>query len=226
MCGTTLATDDGLARHRRAKHAAKDDGLVGSTVLRDRGWTPAMIRRFLGEPDKRATNPHHRSGPPMRLYSLERAIFEEQRPEWRWAKERAEERSSLARGAANAKKAQHLAELEAIQVHVLQLAVDEVRRRAIASYNAHKEANWREEWEPATLESGQVFLERISVNYVRHHLTAYDGRMEGAAGRIGAGDARDLIREKVYEAIAKVYPELARECRRQLETRRAREVMR
>ena len=36
--------------------------------LKDRGWTDSLIRKFLSEADKTRTNPHYRSGPPMRLY--------------------------------------------------------------------------------------------------------------------------------------------------------------
>ena len=40
--------------------------------LKHRGWTDAMIRDHLGDPDKQGVNPHYRSGPQTRLYSIER----------------------------------------------------------------------------------------------------------------------------------------------------------
>ena len=39
-----------------------------ATQLKARGWTDALIRDLLGAPDQTRINPHHRSGPPMRLY--------------------------------------------------------------------------------------------------------------------------------------------------------------
>ncbi|MFF5251692.1 hypothetical protein ACFY4K_06460 [Streptomyces leeuwenhoekii] len=40
--------------------------------LRARGWTPRMVRRFLGEPDLLRPHPSVRSAPPLRLYAVER----------------------------------------------------------------------------------------------------------------------------------------------------------
>jgi hypothetical protein len=39
--------------------------------LRERGWTPAMVRDFLGAPDELRRNPVFSSAPPMRLWTLE-----------------------------------------------------------------------------------------------------------------------------------------------------------
>ncbi|MBB6171646.1 hypothetical protein HNR23_001706 [Nocardiopsis mwathae] len=40
--------------------------------LRQRGWSPAMVRDLLGAPDRTRTNPIFRSGAPMALYRLPR----------------------------------------------------------------------------------------------------------------------------------------------------------
>ena len=65
-----------------------------------------------------------------------------------------------------------------------------------------------------------VFLDRITVNYIRHELTQYDGALVEVAGQTGIQQAVDAIRARVYEAIADAYPMLADECTRQLERKR------
>ena len=40
--------------------------------LKHRGWTDAMIRDLLGEPDKRGANPHYRKAAPTRLFKISR----------------------------------------------------------------------------------------------------------------------------------------------------------
>ncbi|SRR5258708_36382399 len=45
---------------------------ITKTDLITRGWTEGLIKKHLGEPDELKTNPHYKSGPPMRLYSMSR----------------------------------------------------------------------------------------------------------------------------------------------------------
>jgi hypothetical protein len=44
----------------------------GRPTLRERGWTDALIARFLPEPDLLAPNPHYRCGAPRKLYLIAR----------------------------------------------------------------------------------------------------------------------------------------------------------
>jgi hypothetical protein len=72
----------------------------------------------------------------------------------------------------------------------------------------------------ATLESDPSFLQRITVNYLRHRLSRYDSELERLFGKVGVRDAYAALNLKVYSAIADAYPELADECRRQEERKR------
>lgn len=64
-----------------------------STVLSRPGWTPGAIKRFLGEPDATAPNPHYRRASPMRLYLLARVEAVEATPEFRdWSAKCAQRR--------------------------------------------------------------------------------------------------------------------------------------
>lgn len=73
--------------------------MLGPGTLADRSpaWTPAAIRKFLGEPDKTVRNPVYRNAPPMRMFSTERVETVEASGEWK-AWEEASRRRSAASG--------------------------------------------------------------------------------------------------------------------------------
>jgi hypothetical protein len=184
-------------------------------ALRERGWTPVMVRDFLGEPDDTRPNPRYRSAAPMRLWTLAKVEAAEASREFGGRKAEAEARSAAGKARA-AEKAQELAErVSSIEVNVPRLPRADLIRRACDSYNA-----WSQDFR-ATPGSSPEFLDRICVNYLRHELTDYERALESLYGQVGRADARDIIREKVYNAIADAYPDLAAECRRQELTRSA-----
>jgi hypothetical protein len=103
------------------------------------------------------------------------------------------------------------------QLAVLPLAM--VRRAAIDHYNARLADRFNDDREPATEASDGYFLTRITVNFLRHEMTAYDRTLEAVRGRIGVREAEQQIRVRVYTVIGEKYPDLAEECRRQLAAR-------
>ena len=62
------------------------DGLPVSELLR-RGWTHRLIGKLLGAPDQLERNPHHRSGPKMRLYARTRVLKAEASPNFQAVQE-------------------------------------------------------------------------------------------------------------------------------------------
>src|SRR4051812_766800 len=75
FCTPSGARPRGLARGLPiGHHAALLDHPItlGMPALKARGWSPAMIRRLVGEPDRLAPNPRARSAAPARLYAVER----------------------------------------------------------------------------------------------------------------------------------------------------------
>ena len=70
---------------------------IGAPGLKERGWTEAMIRALLGDPDLYADNPNYKSAAPMRLWRLQRAEAIEGTPEFAAARERAERQCAAAR---------------------------------------------------------------------------------------------------------------------------------
>ena len=187
-----------------------DDDMLSTAALRNRGWTPAMIKRLLGEPNKFKTNPIYRSAAPMKLYDAKRVEGIEQSIEFAVAKDKAALRSQAGRSIAEDKRKTLLAAIEKMQITVTVLESSVLLRRAINSYNNAPRRVRDDNW--ASENSDQSFLERIQVNFIRHELTSYDYHLWEVAGQIGVNEARIAIAEKVFDAIADAYPQFAAEC--------------
>src|SRR6516162_10001208 len=87
---------------------------------------------------------------------------------WRLAADRSRARSEAGKAVA-ARKADELIErAEQLPITVTRLPLDQLQKRAIASYNAfHEEVLWERvnDYEKADAQSDPAFLSRITVNY-------------------------------------------------------------
>jgi hypothetical protein len=141
---------------------------------------------------------------------------------WQAARRKAGKRQSAAARAVETKQAAMQRRLERLKIDVERLDREAVTDRAIRSWNAWKTDMLLErghDFDPASRNSRPEFLERITVNYIRHHLTHYDEHLDDVRGRVGVGLAWADISAKVFAAIAEAYPWLAEECKRQAERR-------
>ena len=90
----------------------------------------------------------------------------------------------------------------------------ELIRSACESYNAYKEEKALRsgfyDWQRATPDSGTPFLDRITVNYLRHSLSHYDAELTRISGKVGKEEAYVHLNSKVYGASAKAFPVLPR----------------
>ncbi|GHH02878.1 hypothetical protein [Streptomyces lanatus] len=219
---TTKATTDENSPEGQRKH-------LSAAGLRARGWTPAMVRQLLGEPDLLRSHPHFHSAPQTRLYSIERVEAAEQSEEFRAASAVAARRSAAARAAALRRRREVLTRIAALPLQVPRLAPGTLAAQAVRHRNRREEE--RRSWRgshggrpaavtgAATVEGAAAdVLDRWKVDYLRHRVTRDEGSLDENAlhGRIGRAAAEELLRRRVYAAIAKAYPELARECERRL----------
>ncbi|KMS69033.1 hypothetical protein ACM01_36595 [Streptomyces viridochromogenes] len=184
-----------------------------------------MMRQLLGEPDLLRTNPHLRSAPRTRLYSIERVRAVERSEEFRAASAAAARRSAAARAAALRRRREVLARIAAEPIEVPRPAPDRLAALAVEHRNRLDEerALWRKGHvaDPATVDSAEPrALDRWKVDYLRHRMTRYDGILAELSGRTGRAAAEELLRHRIYAAISQAYPALARECERRLRERR------
>lgn len=108
---------------------------VTLSTVKSRGWTEAMVREVLGEPDATAPNPHYRSaGAPMRLYYLDRVIAAESTDEFAAAKAKADRRRKSSRKGLQAARA--VQEAESTMRAEADRAADEMQTESWADNHA------------------------------------------------------------------------------------------
>jgi len=184
-----------------------------ATGLKLRGWTDTLIKNFLGDPDRTAENRHYKSGPPVRLYKLSRVEAVESSDEFKQAHGKAQERSRRQKAVAQEQSKKLLQKVSEMPITVDLLPLDKVLDDAIRHFNAHPKRE--RDNRGADKGSDQPFLDRIMVNHIRHNLTHYDKFLDEVERKTAAMDARELINQRIYDAIAQEYPDLGTECDRQ-----------
>ncbi len=133
--------------------------------------------------------------------------------------QRARARSASSRATADHRRDELLARVQAEPVPVPELPLPDVQRAAIKSYNARVANRGDGGGGGASEDSDPDFLDRVTVNYLRHELSGYEARLTGLFGQVGRAEATTVVREQVYGAIADTYPDLAMECVRQEDER-------
>ena len=182
------------------------DEFVTAPELRDGGWTEAMVREFLGEPDDTYVNPHWRSGPPGRLWLRSRVNQVMASPEWRDRRVAARKRRRSSAKAVETKRAKLQQYAENVEIVVPVLPVDRLVRGAIASYNT-AERRERDGFH-ASIFSDLDFLDRICRNYLRHEITHYEHELAIIYGKVGVDSAYAEIKARVMDEIDAAYPTL------------------
>lgn len=164
-------------------------------------------------PFEETKNPHYKSGPPARLYNrseveqLANSVGKE-----KLLAKRAK-RSEVARKAAERRAAQLIERAEQLVIEVVSIPREQLITQACDNYNSlpkrERDGNYADQY------SDQEFLERITVNYIRHRLTKYEDYLAAIEGEVGVSEAYSIIRERILDKIADVYPWLSDECLRQ-----------
>ncbi|MGW3287873.1 hypothetical protein ACWDR3_24910 [Streptomyces sp. NPDC001002] len=197
---------------------------ISTTGLLARGWTRGMIRRLLGQPDLLRDNPHFRAAPQIRLYGVERVEAAEQGEEFKSLAAAAVRRSVAAKAAAQRRRREVLARIAAEPIEVPRLAPRRLEQLAVEHRRRHDEE--KRPYERVVRDTttdrripGHLTPDGWKVDYLRHRLTRYEELLDGVHGSSGRSVAEELLRRRIYAAIAEAYPNLGQECERQLSER-------
>ena len=192
---------------------------INKSLLKQRGWTESMIKKFLRDTDAEKDNPMYRSGPPMKLYAMSRVLAAESEDSFVARKAKAESRSNKMKNVADMKKQELMEQIDNMEFKIKAISEENLIKKAIKNYNDFHETMGMERnnfsFDYATPKSDKIFLERIEVNYVRHNLTKYDTALETMAGKIGVHEAVLKIKFMILDAISEKYPYLSRACKLQ-----------
>jgi len=202
--------------HINGDDKLNNNNLITKTGLKERGWTESLIKRFFPVPTKEAPNPYYRSvGAPMKLYDLDKVGSIESSPNFVQAKIVAEKRKDAGIKSAEKKRKTTIKWAETLpNPDIPVYSKKKLYKLACQHYNdlwllrgcIDKRADVRQSTD---------FLNRISVNYLRHALSPYEERLIATRGMVGASEARQIIRERILATIAVKYPCLSNECERQ-----------
>jgi hypothetical protein len=199
-----------------------DKEFITKAGLKERGWTDAAISRFVPEYDEISPNPQFNKTASIKLYCLTRIKEVERSNEFKEFKEftlASDKRNDAVPKAAEVQKQNLLAEIKGWEIVVTSEPLDKVRCDAINAYNGHQGLIYEYEFSEirfATEDSDQNFLDRITVNYLRHQLSDYGRCPIQLLGPTGKDEADKALRDKILLAIAERFPQLATECRRQV----------
>lgn len=183
--------------------------------LKDRGWSNGLIDTLLGSPDKTARNPVFRSKAPVKLWSRSRVEVAELRPEFIAHQSRRDTYSSSAKYAADRKRRELLDKVSAIQIEVERHPIGGIINRAVSEWEniGAMRGDYGRDGEGAD----EITKKRWAVNYVRHNLIHPSHGLVLYPGQTGINEAQASLEGKIYDAIARSYPELADAARNQAE---------
>lgn len=183
---------------------------ISKTGLKQRGWTDRAIDIYLSQCDKESRNPHYKKAPPMKLYLLERVTAVEHSTEYQRFLKKNTGRITGAQKAVDTKKDRLIKEVMTWDIQLKPERSHTITQSAIQAYNKFHQD------EQVSHNNNISFLNRITVNYLRHKLTNYDEKLNVLFGKVGKDEAYVLLNKKIYKKISDQYPDLSSECHRQL----------
>lgn len=181
------------------------------TTLKKRGWTEKLIKLFFPIPSETKENPMYKSAAPMQLYHLSKVIEIENTKEFKNALVSTNKFKESSKKAIETKINKLNDYLKNLKIDVPVFERKDLLKKSIDHFND------RNDIERASRNSDSAFLNRITVNFIRHILTNYEDELEEIFGKVGVNKAYLEVKKKVYDAISVKYPYLKPECDEQYE---------
>jgi hypothetical protein len=185
-------------------------GRISLAQLRKRGWSRQLVQRLLPEWQATMTNPHYKTSPRIKLFSVARVEAIEATEEFQAAREDRKPRTEAVAQAIVARKVRIRKRLERITIAVPRLDWEALIEKASRQhqYQGARPA-------PPTDDAPPERLDQTAVNYLRRVITLNHRYVADRQSRIGLRLARREFTTRVLVAIAETYPALQSECDRQ-----------
>lgn len=190
-----------------------NDEYITKPHLKNRGWTDAMVKKFLGAPDMTKPNPHYKSAAPMGLWLAKRVNQAERTAAWKAEKEKSVGRKASAQKAVKTKTQKAIEFAQTVAIMVPTMDYEKLLDKACKSYNSwhqyDRNGYFKFDFNPASpLESDKDFLHRITTNYLRHECTSYENELYKLYGKTGVSEAHDILQQRINDEICRIYPQL------------------
>ncbi len=179
------------------------------TELKTRGWTLSKITLWLKEPDEIRKNPLYRTASPTKLYLKERVISLEGNKSFKdWLLKTKTSRDKLS---ASQKKVHEIKKEELFKyINGLEIKIEKFHKNQLYKFAVRHYNNlWdsRNKYDKyATVDASDDFLNRISLNMLRHENEHYELELNKMFGKTGNDDAYILLKNKINDEIFKIYP--------------------
>lgn len=176
-------------------------------LIEEYGWTKSLIKRFLGEPIKEVKNSY---GGITKLYDKKKALKVMKSKKFIEAYSIAEKRKEAAKKGVVSKSNKLLDSVTVIS-RLPKLDKMELYKCSVRYYNdfwREKSTNERYNEKYATIKDDEIFLKRISKNYLRHVCSDYDSSLIDLKGKTGKSFAYSKIKDLITDEIKKQYPYL------------------
>ncbi|KPI08571.1 hypothetical protein OK074_3572 [Actinobacteria bacterium OK074] len=209
--------------------AGEGQRYVSRTGLRARGWTPGMVHRLLGAPDRVGVGARFRAAPRTRLYRLARVEAAERSDEFRALSDASARRAAAVRAALRHRREELLERIRTEPIEVPRLESGRLALRAL-EHRARTEAAQSRAASPPTANqppppdgsppgpADRSSLDPWKVAYLLHRLRHHEQLLDNWPGHgrsSGRAEAAALLHHRIRTAIAEAYPSLAQECERQ-----------
>jgi hypothetical protein len=181
--------------------------------LLERGWTLTGITKFLKFHDLEKINPKFKNASSLKLFKIERVKQIEETDKFKiWLEENKKKKISSEK-AVKTKETKLLELINSIKINVLEIPLKNAIYNAIDDYYSFNIERDRDVY----VDKNDIeFINRITVNWIRHKMTEYDDSLLIIFNKTGKNKAYQIINQKIYFEISSVYPELKDECNRQL----------
>jgi hypothetical protein len=178
-------------------------------LIKERGWTDAMVRKHLGPPDALAASPFRDVDRPMRVYLLRRVERAERRAEVIAGLQRAADalrlREMIDDGSIERLREKLAEDLNSVPIDVAMISMEDLRARAYAALNRARAEQGRDplDFPDGKLPSGAM------TRYARDNMVDHASLAERFEHRAEPLQVAYLLRDRIEAAVLDAYPELA-----------------
>lgn len=180
------------------------EALLSAAELKDRWWTPAMIKARLGEPDDHRPNPRSSRAAPMRFWLKSRVEESEREASFRGARLAALDRSESAKAGVTTRIVNMTERMRAVEI-TIEAGWPESKLRKLA------ERTHGGNYAGSMMDRPFRWSKQTARNCIRHRLTNYEQLWELCNRGDTGADAYGVLRDRVDCLIDRTYPAYADE---------------